>query len=101
MPALTVQRWQRLLENFVLYRRTYPEDTPLRLISREFIYLSTGHGGLRIPQLDVFLQRQRVSITQQYLASVTTSTTLAWSSPVAYLISGALPLRHNLRPWDL
>lgn len=64
VPQKMVQRWQRLLENFVLSRRIDPEDRPVRLISRDPSHKAPNRGGLGIPQIAAFLRRLRILLLQ-------------------------------------
>jgi len=102
IPEKTVRRWQALLENFVLYRRTDPSDRPVRLISREFSHMQRSKGGLGIPNLATFLRQQRISLLQQYAAAmVHESEGATWTTPAESLILHALHPSLPCQPLDL
>lgn len=96
-----VQQWQRLLENFELSRRIDPDDRPIRLISREFGCKDRSRGVLGIPQIAMFLLRQRISLLQQYVGEMAQQYKLTWTTPAEVMLTQAMPSSLTNLPLDL
>jgi hypothetical protein len=85
----TIERWQRMVANYVLYGTPPDTKRKLHLISRELHALPKTDGGIQIPQIQATILRQRFNMLQD-LIRVNTSSPEQWAIVAGKLFARAL-----------
>jgi hypothetical protein len=68
IPSKVAADWQRMLNNYVIRATTESSTAPL-LLAKEWLYHAPGTPTLRLPNVECFIQRQRLNLLQQLAAS--------------------------------
>lgn len=100
IPTATVQRWQSMVNRFILSRKYTREAKAVHLISQEFLYLPKARGGLQIPLLKDALKRQRLTLLQQFCKAATQPHLRSWATPASHLICHATSVFNLALPLD-
>lgn len=80
IPEATIKSLQRALNSYVVRAKTEPSKGPL-VIAEKWLYIIPGRTKLRLPNVERFIQRQRLNLLQQLvLASGQQSAPFGWYS---------------------
>ena len=100
VPARVVQRWQSMLNRFVLSRKHERDASHIQLIPADFLFQRRRDGGLGVPSLAAHLKRQRLQLLLQFISAAREEDTLNWTTASCELLKLVLPQTGNSSALD-